>query len=90
MSGAINQVLMAVVDGFTYDPGHSDLDDEQPINVRMTLGDWRTAQTLAIQSASPEATTPAPVVVPDPPIDILEVLRKSLQVRRPKFSKVAQ
>lgn len=29
------------VDGFTYDPGHSDLDNEQPIHVRVTLGDWR-------------------------------------------------
>lgn len=28
-------------DGFTYDPGHSDLDNEQPIHVRVTLGDWR-------------------------------------------------
>ena len=29
--------------GFEYDPGHSDLDNEQPIHVRMTLGDWREA-----------------------------------------------
>lgn len=28
-------------DGFTYDPGHSDLDNEQPIHVKVTLGDWR-------------------------------------------------
>lgn len=28
-------------DGFTYDPGHSDLDNEQPIHVRVALGDWR-------------------------------------------------
>jgi hypothetical protein len=28
-------------DAFTYDPGHSDLDNEQPINVRAKLGDWR-------------------------------------------------
>ena len=29
------------VEGFTYDPGHSDLDNEQPIHVQVTLGDWR-------------------------------------------------
>jgi hypothetical protein len=28
-------------DAFTYDPGHSDLDNEQPITIRVTLGDWR-------------------------------------------------
>lgn len=28
-------------DAFTYDPGHSDLDNEQPINITVTLGDWR-------------------------------------------------
>jgi hypothetical protein len=28
-------------DGFTYDPGHSDLDNEQPVWVRCSLGDWR-------------------------------------------------
>jgi hypothetical protein len=28
-------------DAFTYDPGHSDLDNEQPIHVTVTLGDWR-------------------------------------------------
>lgn len=40
-------------DAFTYDPGHSDLDDEQPITITVTLGDWRRLnQALAIQ---PEA-----------------------------------
>lgn len=28
-------------DAFHYDPGHSDLDDEQPISISVTLGDWR-------------------------------------------------
>lgn len=36
----------AIVAGYTYDPGSSDLDNEQPIVVRMTLGDYRKA-TLA-------------------------------------------
>ena len=42
---AINAAGLAktVREGFDYDPGHSDLDDEQPIHVRMTLGDYRKA-----------------------------------------------
>ncbi len=39
-------ILRAVCDGFIYDPGHSDLDNEQPISVRMTLGDYRRASIL--------------------------------------------
>jgi hypothetical protein len=39
-------VLRAVCAGFTYDPGHSDLDDEQHITVRMTLGEYRRASRL--------------------------------------------
>jgi hypothetical protein len=39
-------VLRAVAAGFTYDPGCSDLDNEQPITVRMTLGDYRRASRL--------------------------------------------
>ena len=45
----MEKIIAAVVSGFTYDPGHSDLDDEQPINVRMTLGDWRKARLLSAQ-----------------------------------------
>lgn len=40
----IRAALLAVkpfVDGFTYNPGHSDLDNEQPIHITVTLGDWR-------------------------------------------------
>lgn len=45
--GSNTQLLCkAIVDGFLYDPGHSDLDNEQPINVRMTLGDYRRASGL--------------------------------------------
>lgn len=36
--------LKLIVSGFEYDPGQSDLDDEQPIHVRMTLGDYRSAR----------------------------------------------
>ena len=28
-------------DAFTYDPGHSDLDRDQPITITVSLGDWR-------------------------------------------------
>lgn len=43
---ALESILMAVANGFTYDPGHSDLDDEQPIHVTMTLGDYRKACSI--------------------------------------------
>lgn len=33
--------LKTAVAGFDYNPGHSDLDDEQPISLRITLGDYR-------------------------------------------------
>lgn len=41
-------VLQAVERGMipAYDPGHGDLDDEQRIHVRMTLGDYRRAVRL--------------------------------------------
>lgn len=33
-------------DAFKYNPGHSDLDREQPINITVTLGDWRDLNYL--------------------------------------------
>lgn len=39
-------LVTAIKDGFAYDPGHSDLDDEQPIHVSITLGDYRRAVRL--------------------------------------------
>lgn len=41
---ALKEVLRPFFDGFSYDPGHSDLDNEQPISVRVQLGDWRRAR----------------------------------------------
>ena len=41
-------------DGFTYDPGHSDLDNEQPIHVHVTLGDWRLLNFVLNQLDSPD------------------------------------
>jgi hypothetical protein len=46
-----------ICEAFTYDPGHSDLDNEQPIAIHCTLGDWRrlnSALMLAGQRAEPE------------------------------------
>ncbi len=43
---AVLPILRAVCDGYSYDPGDSDLDNEQPITVRMTLGDYRRASRL--------------------------------------------
>ena len=42
----VTPLVRAVKDGFDYDPGHSDLDDEQPIHVSMTLGEYRRASRL--------------------------------------------
>ena len=33
--------LVVVRSGYDYNPGDSDLDDDQPIHVSMTLGDYR-------------------------------------------------
>jgi hypothetical protein len=46
LSRDVLPVLQSVCAGYKYDPGSSDLDDEQPINVRMTLGDYRRASRL--------------------------------------------
>lgn len=40
------EIVKSVAAGFECDPGYSDLDDEQPINVTMTLGDFRRACRL--------------------------------------------
>ncbi len=45
MSDRDYKLLLAVAsrirDAFHYDPGHSDLDGEQPIHITVTLRDWR-------------------------------------------------
>ena len=54
-----------ICESFTYDPGHSDLDNEQPIAIHCTLGDWRSLNLelmLARQGAQPEGG--ASVAVP--------------------------
>ncbi len=50
---SVISVLKAVADGMDYDPGHSDLDNEQPINVSMTLGDYRKAKRLLYELRRP-------------------------------------
>lgn len=44
--GNLDKILKAVVDGYDYNPGDSDLDNEQPITVQMTLGDYRRASRM--------------------------------------------
>jgi hypothetical protein len=41
----------AIRDAFHYDPGHSDLDDEQPIHIHVTLGDWRRLNHALYEAA---------------------------------------
>jgi len=43
---AIMDVLTALVNGYDYNPGSSDLDNEQIIHVRMNLGVYRRACRL--------------------------------------------
>lgn len=38
---ALVKAASAIRDAFNYDPGHSDLDNEQPIHISTTLGAWR-------------------------------------------------
>jgi hypothetical protein len=53
LSRDVLPLLSAVVAGYTYDPGSSDLDDEQSINVRMNLGDYRLASRLKSELEKP-------------------------------------
>ena len=39
-------LIKAVANGMEYDPGHSDLDDEQPVHVVIPLGEYRRAVRL--------------------------------------------
>lgn len=43
----VHPLLSAITAGYAYDPGDSDLDDEQPIHVRLTLGEYRRMRRLA-------------------------------------------
>jgi hypothetical protein len=42
-------LLTTIRTGYDYNPGDSDLDSEQPIHVRLTLGDYRKAGSLLRQ-----------------------------------------
>jgi hypothetical protein len=42
-------------DAFDYDPGHSDLDNEQPIHISVTLGDWRALNWALMTADDTEA-----------------------------------
>lgn len=41
-------LLGAVLRGYGYDPGSSDLDNEQPIHVCMPLGEYRRAMRMCV------------------------------------------
>lgn len=49
LSRDVLPALLAVRRGYDYNPGDSDLDDEQPIWVRMTLGDYRRATRISYE-----------------------------------------
>jgi len=46
-------LLEEIVAGFKTDPGTSDLDDEQPIHVCISLGAYRRASRLAYELKKP-------------------------------------
>ena len=35
-------IATEICNAFKYDPGHSDLDNEQPIHITIPLGTWRS------------------------------------------------
>lgn len=49
LSRNVVDILAPVLAGFIPDPGTSDLYDEQPIWVSMTLGDYRRASRLSYE-----------------------------------------
>jgi hypothetical protein len=49
----VTPLVKAVVEGFTYDPGTSGLDDEQPIHVCIPLGQYRRARRLLYELERP-------------------------------------
>lgn len=49
----VTPLVRAVKEGMEYDPGHSDLDDEQPIHVCIPLGEYRRARRLLIELEKP-------------------------------------
>lgn len=46
-------------DAFKYDPGHSDLDNEQPIHITVTLGDWRKLDMTLTAQGGPASEAEA-------------------------------
>ena len=46
LMGSLTLLTKSIVNGIEYDPGHSDLDDEQPIHVCIPLGEYRRAVRL--------------------------------------------
>ena len=38
--------LQPFLDGYNYNPGDDDLDNEQPISIRVTLGDYRRLRSI--------------------------------------------
>lgn len=52
-SYTLKQAAEKIRDAFTYDPGHSDLDNEQPITIHVTLGDWRKLNMALASQGGP-------------------------------------
>lgn len=48
----LKEMAAVIRDAFKYDPGHSDLDNEQPIHISVTLGDWRRLNYALMRHAA--------------------------------------
>lgn len=83
-----------ICEAFTYDPGHSDLDNEQPIAIHCTLGDWRrlnSALMLAGQRAEPEGVF-IPKDIADFCLESAMMLRHRLEIapNSPEYRRVCE
>lgn len=58
-----------ISDAYHTDPGTSDLDNEQPIHISTTLGDWRALNFALLALRSPRRSPPSATATIAPPSD---------------------
>ena len=68
------KVARVICDAFDYNPGHSDLDANQPIWIGVTLGDWRKLH-FALATIKSESESSGPNCLPaEPTYEMLKAL----------------
>jgi hypothetical protein len=86
----VRLVLEAVVAGYDYNPGDSDLDNEQPIHVRMTMGEYRKSVRCLneVAAALPELSEPpAPMSTQK---EVAQAMAQILQASSPEARALAE